>query len=298
MYCQYLLWDNILAVTRLLEELVDWCRESDWRGLFIYRGSVDKFNSILEEAGLNNTLCIVTDHLFRPSFCSHVVNYSGVRRLMGREYDNVVFYLEGARFWPGNLIACSIEFVSRGGLYAIQIPSVLDTLFTKYFISVGRRLENALIADNDRVLHYSIYREEPRLPQKPILEHTGDRVLDKLLALTPTIGQYNALRNYPRFINAPYKLYFIHGDRGRGKSSVLGLIIAYTMVSKKGDYVVTAHSIESIQSLYKMVTKALEKLGFASLCLVIGSSPFPPLWGGVHHRPERWHILFVFIVAL
>ncbi len=253
---------SIVNVVKALVELVDSSRRRGWRALFVHHGDLGDFNGTIEYVVNGDVLCIVRDEFVKTlRGCGAIATYNRVRKLLGVEFDSVVFYLDNARFWPGNLIAESVEFVKRGGVYAIHIPPSLNTRFTRYFLRVASTSKNALVVIDGKVEHFHVSNENPSPPSRPVVRRTGDKILDKILPLTTTIDQYEALLKYPEFLKSGDRLFFIHGDRGRGKSSLLGMAIAYTMAVRPNRYLVTSYSLESVQSAFKMAVKCLERLG-------------------------------------
>ncbi|WFO74744.1 tRNA(Met) cytidine acetyltransferase [Desulfurococcaceae archaeon MEX13E-LK6-19] len=239
------------------------CRHG-WRALVVSIGSINDLAMMLKEEDLRIGLCISRQEKSIEQ-CGNVVGFREAHRLIGGEYESVALFLEGVRGWPGNLLAAVTELVSSHGFFLVQVPRELaSTRFGRYFIDCARSSRNVLVIDNGRVIYRSIVEDKPVYPAKP-RPVSKDRFVRRLEELAVNEEQARVIRIYPRFLYGSEKLFLIHGDRGRGKSSIMGLLAAYTMVRKPGRYIVTSHSLVSVQSFFRMLVKGLEKLSVKPL---------------------------------
>ncbi|MCD6301287.1 MAG: tRNA(Met) cytidine acetyltransferase [Staphylothermus sp.] len=239
------------------------CVEKGWRCLVIVIGENDlSLNSIGE-----NTLCIskYADKTMFEKYnvpCSRTVNFAEAHKLLGTEFDNVVLSLYGATGWPGNLLALSTEYVNKGGYYILLIPEkLLETPFGKYFYNIVIKSENHVLIMNNKIVSHRYKKEKPIEPPPPTVA-SSDKYIKKLAKLAKNNEQAKALKILPTFLySRKYKMLLLHGDRGRGKSSILGLYGAYILARNNGIFIITSRNLESIQSFYKMLTKGLDALG-------------------------------------
>jgi len=231
-----------------------------WRSLVIYLGGLEDLTRFLREINVKPSLCIVRDKNSLLD-CVETRLYRETHRLLGLEYDNILFTLENTMGWPGNLLALSFEFVKCGGFYILHIPpSHYDRSFTKYFLDVVRNECNVAIVKDSHVEYMSICIEKPVKPLQP-KPRSSDKFIRRLEKLCVNEDQARIIRSYPGFLYGRDKLFLIHGDRGRGKSSVMGLLAAYTMIRGHDRFIVTSRSLYGVQSFFKLLVKGLESLG-------------------------------------
>ncbi len=247
-----------------LAKLVERCTRLGWRCFLGIIGDNIPELSFMGE----NTLCIlrqggINDHVGLNGVCSKRVNYAEAHRLLGSEFTNVVLSLHGAGGWPGNLIALSAEYVGRGGVYVLLIPSNLAcTRFGEYFIRVVRRSNNYIIVRDNRY-EYSFRADRPSSSKNIGTLKTSDRIVKKLASLAATRDQLHAISVLPCFLYSQYyRMLLVTGNRGRGKSSILGLYGAYVLHRRSGRYVVTSRDLVGVQSFFRMLIMGLRRLGY------------------------------------
>lgn len=246
-----------------LAKLVERCTRLGWR---CFLGVVGDDIPDLGFMG-EDTLCIlrgdsVDVHAGLRGACSRRVNYAEAHRLLGSEFTNVILSLHGAGGWPGNLIALSAEYVGRGGVYALLIPSSLaSTRFGQYFIRVVRRSSNYILIRGSSC-EYSFRTDRPSGSKDLGAVKTSDRITRKLASLAVTRDQLHAISVLPGFLYSQhYRMLLVTGDRGRGKSSILGLYGAYVLYRRSGRYIVTSRDLVGVQSFFKMLIMGLRRLG-------------------------------------
>ncbi len=247
----------------VLDKYLSKCVEKGWRCLVVVIGENNlELNSIGE-----NTLCIskYADKTMFEKYnvpCSKIVNFAEAHKLLGTEFDNVVLSLHGTTGWPGNLLALSTEYVNKGGYYVLLVPEkLLETRFGKYFYNIVTRSENHLLIINNEIISHKYKKEKPTEPPSPTIT-SSDKYIKKLAKLAKNNEQAKALKLLPTFLySRKYKMLLLYGDRGRGKSSILGLYGAYILARNSGAFIITSRNLESIQSFYKMLTRGLDVLG-------------------------------------
>lgn len=244
-----------------IDELINRCTRHGWRCLAVIIGDIDLDLSFIN----GNNLCISkngveeTFDLFNVK-CNSLADFATAHKIIGSEHDNVFLSLRETRGWPGNLIALSMEFVNKGGIYALFVPEKLsNTRFGKYFIREVLKSDNYVLISREGI-KYKFYSVKPSLPIRR--EHiVGDKIIKKLLDLAINDDQCRALKTLPSFLYSKhYKMLLVHGDRGRGKSGVLGLMAAYIIARNKGKYIVTSRKLEGVQSFFKTLVLGLDKL--------------------------------------
>ncbi len=237
-----------------LSEYIDELTRLGWRGLVLYVGGLTGLEKLMDR---RVELCIGAE----AGFCDKTVSVAEAHRLIGSEYSSVALLLENRRGWPGNLLAQTTEYVAMHGYYLLQAPlSLAGTGFGRYLYRVALGGRNTVVAVGDRVVYVNVYREEPRRPPRPV-PRSSDRFVRKLESMAATEDQARALRLYPSFLYGRERLFLVYGDRGRGKSAVLGMAAAYTMRKRRGSYYVVSRSPYSVQSFYRHLVEALRVLG-------------------------------------
>ncbi len=247
-----------------LESIISQCTSKGWRCLLVVAEPLNKSIDLGFITGSNLCVSKKADPRVFEEYnvsCSEIADFRLVHRLLGGEYDSVFLSLRNTYGWPGNLLALSMDFVSRGGVYGLFVPRhLLETLFGRYFLGLAYSNPNHVILTSEG-LDYDFYGAEPVKSPKSAIA-TSDRLIGKLMALTVNSDQAKALRSLPSFLySRKYRLLLLTGDRGRGKSSVLGLYAAYIMSRGRGRFIVTSRSIYGVQSFFRMLIRGLEKLG-------------------------------------
>ncbi len=193
------------------------------------------------------------------------------RELLGSEHDMVVIDVEGL-LMP-NLLAAVAEMVRGPGVLAVRVPCPwrwdaggwLGTGgYTRYLEASLGGLSSLVRIDccSGRVVVERLpgsRGEQPWPPGPPRLDDREYIMIPRVLrGLVATRDQAEALRAAARFARGGYRSLLLTGDRGRGKSAALGLILAYLIARKDvGMVTVTAPSPYGVQSLFSMLIRAL-----------------------------------------
>lgn len=207
-----------------------------------------------------------------------------VQRLLGGEYDAVIVDVEPLLL--PNLLAAVAEMVRAPGVlvivadcpwqwdpggwlgsggYARYLEYSLDSMSALLRLDLcgGRVVESRLPP---------VRGEKPWPPGPPRLDDREYLMVPRVLReLVATRDQGEALRAAWRFARGGYRTLLFTGDRGRGKSAALGLALALLTLRKDVGFVtVTAPSLESVQSLFRMLVAALRKAGINHRVLAKG----------------------------
>ncbi len=158
------------------------------------------------------------------------------RSLLGTEWDSAIIDLDSAP--PANAIPAVVETVKAGGTVAFLKTRDLRSVYrerggTGLF---GLYLENAL-------------KELPNVESCP--EWRPPTHL--------TREQRQALRKFERLLVGRGRYMAVIGDRGRGKSALLGAMAVTAITSGIRRVEITAPSPEQVRSAYKMVEKLLRE---------------------------------------
>ncbi len=158
------------------------------------------------------------------------------RGLLGTEWDHAIIDLDSAP--PANAIPAIVETVKAGGVVAFLKTRDLEEAYklrggTGLF---GLYLENSL-------------KELPRVEGCP--EWRPPTHLTK--------EQKQALRKFERLLVGKGRYMAVIGDRGRGKSALLGAMAVTAITSGIRRVEITAPSPEQVKSAYKMIEKLLRE---------------------------------------
>ena len=228
------------------EELASYAqalRRLGWRGLALVhnRSHVDAARGALE------------------GLCSRILSPARYQEILGSEARVAIVALEG--LVRPNILAATAETVVEGGLLVIAAgpPGEWDPgppgglgLYRGYLLESIRRSRSHVIVDleSDTAQSRAIPREPaPLRPPRP----SGARGLPARLArLAATADQLSALEAAARLLRGRGRTLLVLGDRGRGKSFLLGLALALAIHERQAGRVhVVAPSPASAASLYR-----------------------------------------------
>ncbi len=262
-------------------ELKEWLRELKKTG---YRGLVLLHSSTLGTAlevtihrlsgFYENVLCIAPRELrqrLSRDPCARWLSPSAIERLLGTDNDAVVIAIP--QLLRPNLVAAAAETVTRGGVLVILAPRLGDWEpggkmstgnYKRYLIRRLYSLRSIFWACLDTDTVYLA-----RLPSQLILQEKNEEYKPKshvnreLLSLARSIDQARGLDELVYHFRTRHgRGAFIVGDRGRGKSGLLGLFTAYLITSHMVGFLpVTAPSPWSLQSFFNVLLYALNRIG-------------------------------------
>ncbi|UXD21977.1 hypothetical protein IPA_00400 [Ignicoccus pacificus DSM 13166] len=173
----------------------------------------------------------------RPEFPWRRLRPSQYRRVLGTEWDSAVFDLASAI--PANAFPAVAETVKAGGKIVMMPPSEpLEEVYRRRGGTglFGRYLERAL----------KLYEERGRCP--PWRPPSG-----------LTEEQRRALKKFAGFVIGRGKAFVIIGDRGRGKSALLGAIAAKSVIIHGISRVEVTSPSPEMPSFLKMMESVLRE---------------------------------------
>ncbi len=198
-----------------------------------------------------------------------------LERILGREYDTVVVDVEPL-LMP-NLLAALAEAVRAPGVLVIvaDCPGSWDPGggwgtggYQRYLEASLKSLASLIRIDacGGRLLEYRLPSSRAPSPWPPGASGVESReylLLPRAVrGLVATRDQAEALVVAYRFARGGYRSLFITGDRGRGKSAVLGLILALLVIRREvGVVTLTSPSIHNVQTVFRFLTRALDAAG-------------------------------------
>ena len=283
----------------LVADYVGAVRASGYRCLLVVHAA-DIDGAVGEVAGVLRGSCILVapSRIRAPRGCK-AAGPGGFERLLGGEADYVVLASDG--LLRPNVIAGMAGVVRGGGLLVLVVPPLERWdpglgrgVFRRYLLSSlsEARCILWLDADGNRVI---LYRQPPREPpgrRGGCTEQRGSEWLGgagaagRLARLAVTCDQARALLEFSRFLGGRERSFLVIGDRGRGKSYLLGLAVA--LAARRGvagDVPVVAPSAASLASFFRGLLAGLRALGVrhrvrkggGDVVAVVGP------WGRVYH---------------
>ncbi len=268
-----------------LESFLNELRRKNSRGIIVLSGNPKVAARILALTTINNALYVKGYGDFSEQIANIFKEYlrgknivflkspSEVFRRLGEEYDYVI--LDVYEVLRPNIVAASAEMIKAGGALILLTaewnswnPTPLpeessEGVFSKY---IRERILKA-----HPLFHYDCVREKTvqiKYPKNLVVTSRIERIdfrrfraHKQLIKLCATEEQAIFLDKFVELMKGKGRVLLAKGDRGRGKSSALGLALAQAILARHiGNAVVTAPSLETVQSIMKILKKALTAL--------------------------------------
>ena len=253
--------------------------ETGWRGLVVLHvddmaGTVEELAGLLSSRGqcLLVALAVLRAKLGpREGEDCQVIGPPDVGRVLGREYGDAVIALEG--LLRPNIVAGVAETVRAGGALVLVLPPLASWnpgppggtgLYREYLLRSFSEARSILWLDtvNNRVLAHRVPggKPGPVKPQKPPpTRHGVPRVLREK---TATRSQALGLEAFASMLRGKTRSLLVYGNRGRGKSYLLGLGLALAVHwHAVGRAEVVAPSLEQAESTARGLLEGLRLLG-------------------------------------
>jgi tRNA(Met) cytidine acetyltransferase len=248
-----------------IKEYVKKIRENGYRGLLVLEVNeikeIENIGEIIFRQG--TCLAITTKNykaLFKEKGCE-VFSPLDLKKVLGREYDIAVIALDD--LIRPNVIAGVAGTVKGGGILSIILSrnSLARTKnFKKYFMTSICRAENVLWLDlvNDEV---KCSKVAFRTPPKRRIPNLIPGVPEVIARMVITSDQAKALKAILDLMKGKWRSLLIYGDRGRGKSYIIGLALATGIKFRLvGRVTLTAPDPWNVQVLMKGVLDGLKAL--------------------------------------
>jgi tRNA(Met) cytidine acetyltransferase len=294
------------GVLRLARLWLEGLRSAWFRGLMLlHTATLPQHASTV--AGLlssvyGEVLCVAPRE-FRgglEGYCGRVVSPSAIAEILGTENDAVLIVTAG--LLRPNLLAAAAETVRGGGCVALLVPP-LDRWqpgggmstghYRRYLLARLESLKSLFWADLSLDTVYAA-----RLPAGEAVQAEGPEgyrarspVHRKLVEACLTREQAEALDKIVGHLRSRGRSVLVLGDRGRGKSGLLGLAVAYIVASHMAGFIpVTAPTPYGVQSFFRVLLRALRLLGVRSWSIerhgvMVGVAG--PWFHVRYHTPDR-----------
>lgn len=178
-----------------------------------------------------------------------VFSYKQGHQLLGQEISTLI--VDCTDGFDANSFSAALGALIGGGLVFIANFKQLEESNSKAWLS--RHLQSWVVIDDvDNVPDMTSFQSSPHHSVNAAL--IGERTADQNMAIGAIKQVSSGHRKRPLVINA---------NRGRGKTSCLGMAAAELMVEKACQIIVTAPALKSIDPLFMHVQSQLNQLGAA-----------------------------------
>ncbi len=288
-----------------VEEFASQLSATGWRGLLVLhtRSPIDSVESLCQILG--GRLLVIADAETRKALEGRVdadlASYMDVEKLLGGEYDSVI--VSSPAMLRPNVVAAAGEMVRASGVLGLVVPPLEEWnpgvpdgrgAFKKYLVSSLTRARSLLWLDADqcRTYRWEVPAGKARRPRwDPGSFVSKPRLPRGLVALAASEEQADLLASFARFLRGRFRSFAVIGDRGRGKSSLLGMALGLTIYWRMaGTVEVVAPSPYGSRRLMEMLVKSLDALGIPYRVVERGGVPVGVKgpWFRVYYRaPSR-----------
>ncbi|GBF09130.1 tRNA(Met) cytidine acetyltransferase TmcA [Aeropyrum pernix] len=210
-----------------------------------------------------------------PGICRSWAPPGSIERILGGEYAAAIIAVPG--LLRPSIIAGAGETVRSGGFLAI-VADPPDRWDPGPPRSTGLYREYLFSSIRDNPVHLWVDDESGRIVSESFLEYTGvgaqgwspgrykpspgSGVPKRLVSACRSESQARALESLARFFRGRWRSALVRGDRGRGKSYVIGLALAYAAWRRLiGRAVLVGPTPLSVQSVMAGLIRGLDVLG-------------------------------------
>jgi len=251
---------------RVVREYLATLRSSHYRGLLLLHGN--KLPALAETlaAELHGDCILIAPRRLTPSAARcRRISPTALEHLLGTEYNNVLITTDG--LLRPNLVAAAAGMVTAGGVLAVVAPGLENWNpgvpggrggYKRYLIESLYDSRSVLwaTAEGDVYLQRTPLRAATWPPRRRIRHRC---ILAELAATT---DQADAMCRVAVGLKRGARSVLIAGDRGRGKSFLLGLVTAFTVKEGYiGEAVAVAPSSKQLGSFFRGAMAGLRYLG-------------------------------------
>jgi tRNA(Met) cytidine acetyltransferase len=235
-----------------------------------------------KESGFSkNVLKIVSTN---KSISVEVVEFKDIDLLLGTNWDGMIVDLhegiapndlgKAVGTVKGNGIIIFLmpyleefkEMFTRFHRIVIVPPYTKDQIrhvFNRWFIKKLMEHDGIFILEDDKIVKVSNPRKKRKKALKEIsLPKEDEKNIRKMYKLCLTQDQVNVLKGMKDFIDKKdVNVFVLTSHRGRGKSSVIGLFLAYLVATRKIDVIVTSPERINTMELFRFLEIGLKKFG-------------------------------------
>jgi len=262
-------------------QLADWLEGLEetggYRGLVVIHASelastAQRLISLLRER-LGEGTCIAPAE-YRGALrgtCSRTLSPAAVEELLGTEAGYALLLVP--RLLRPNLFAAAAETIRGGGVVVLVAPPLAmwqpggeagTGAYKRYLVNRLYTARSLFWADIDRDSVYvsRLPRCCAKRPEGPETYRPREPIPRRLVEAAATREQAEALDRVAGFLRRRGRSVLVLGDRGRGKSGLLGLAAAYLIHAHMAGFIsLTAPTVWNVQSFFHVLNGALDRLG-------------------------------------
>lgn len=247
-------------------------RATGWRGLLVVTGT-DPISAVYAMSDISGGDCVqVSPEDMHVDACRARATPGGIQRILGMEFSAAIIAVPG--LIRPSIIAAAGETIKAGGFLALVAREPAEEWNPSP--KPGRGLYGAYLKKRIRVAPLHLWvddssgrvvsgswkppREAPaRRPMEGFKSRVG--VPRRLRDLARTRDQLEALESLATFLRGRARSALVTGDRGRGKSFLLGLVLALSIYwHLSGRAVVVAPTPDSASSVMHGLIEGLKAL--------------------------------------
>ncbi len=258
----------MLLLQNRIEEFIRHVDSTGYRGLLVVTSVTSEvLRRIIEVLGSRNRRVLIVTSSEATTFHGiDVVKPNNIVDVLGTTYSHVIVDTDSRI--DANTVAAVAETIGRGGV--LVLVSRRDWTkwcplgYGRYCRYLKKRISDArqvLVVDfsNKKIIvDKTINEKAPTIPRP---HKTGLPLwLEELVA---TIDQAEAIKEMYRLLKTENAISIIlTGNRGRGKTSAIGLLLSLMIARKEvGEVAVVASSLQAVQSLFVHLARGLRKSG-------------------------------------
>ncbi|MDG6096464.1 tRNA(Met) cytidine acetyltransferase [Alteromonas sp. ZYF713] len=223
------------------------------RQLLVVSGSAhyckDVIDHIRQQYSYHETLLLGTS--LNPE--TNSADIAAYRQILGAEYSLAI--VDSFETFRPNAILAVAGTVTQGGMMVVCCPDfnewpVYRETSTGHYLSYGEQLQFSH-------LRAAILRQFRKTPTVAILRENYEAELPEVISAQPPVGLPSLFRSaeQQRLYNQitagqPIENALLTADRGRGKSTLLGMIAGHYMATQEQSVIITSRYSESVNQVF------------------------------------------------
>lgn len=251
-----------------IQTVSDFCKNSQQRAMLVVSGEKDWCLRLIKELAFTDYLAV--SH--RPLFSHDTQSSDKLSLVLGKEYTGIIW--DGFSGLSPNGLGIASGLLKRGGLFLLLLPPLdflranpdqdyarmcsenlniqdFNTFFLQRLVDKLEHAKDIFIFQENEDPSFNLVRRPQEANQQPVQLPTNDQCAAIDAIKKVAFGH----RHRPLVIQA---------NRGRGKSSALGLAAAEIFLSKKFKTIITAPSKKTCEAAFTHYHSAIKSIASPS----------------------------------